>query len=307
MWKHLYTLPLLLVLSRLTVANAATDSPIVTVTSGPSKDKTCSAPDAIVPGNYAKIHFAVSIDASSTSGEPGKVMESTQAGDPIGVTLGHGEVIPAWDQGLMGLCAGDKVTLVVPPSLAYGDEGTGDGEHDIPGGATVKFDIEIVSVLEAPSEDEDTEQATAMFTAADENGDGKLSRAEFDAMFAAQIGDVADAEEMNAIQLQLDHFWAAQDHDGDGFLLLEEFLAPSSFDAHDDSDDPEEEFNALDTDKDGKLSKEEVTEFFTSLGQEVPDDFWLHLDENKDGFISFDEFFVEGEYDDGEDEEEPDL
>lgn len=284
----------------------------VKVNEGPSADGgSCpSSEDTITEGDYAKIHYTVFIDESSEVGEPGKQYESTLTDDiPIGVTFGHGEVIPGWDEGLVGLCKGDKVTLVVPPHLAYGDNGTGDETDDIPGGATIRFEIEIVSVLgQGTIEEEDDEEALAMFHNADTDKDGKLSRQEFDVMFATQIGEVSDAEEMAAIQEQLQKFWDSQDDDKDGFLSLEEFLAPSSFDTDDLDDmashDPQDEFNALDTDNDGKLSRQEIEEFFSSLEQEVPDDFWEHLDENKDGFITYDEFFVEGDEEDYEDDDE---
>ena len=48
---------------------------------------------------------------------------------------------------MMGLCPGSKATLVIAPDLGYGDEGSGD---DIPGGATLHFDIEVVHVSETP-------------------------------------------------------------------------------------------------------------------------------------------------------------
>lgn len=305
---------LALFLSASTVRSADPHLLSVKVFEGPSADGgSCpSSEDTITEGDYAKIHYTVFIDESSEVGEPGKQYESTLTdGNPIGVTLGHAEVIPGWDEGLVGLCKGDKVTLVVPPHLAYGDKGTGDDPDDIPGGATIRFDIEIVSVMEGPSEEEDDEEAMAMFDNADTDKDGKLSRPEFDAMFAAQIGEVSDAEEMAAIQEQLQKFWDSQDDDKDGYLSLEEFLAPSTFDTDDlddmDSHSPQEEFNALDTDNDGKLSRQEIEDFFSSLEQEVPDDFWEHLDENKDGFITYDEFFVEGDeedYDEGDEDEE---
>lgn len=120
-------------------------------------------------------------------------------------------------------------------------------------------------------------------------------------MFMAQMGDLG--EDSSVIKEQLDHFWHAQDYDQDGFLTMEEFLGPAEADLEEDTD-PEEEFAILDTDGDGKLSPAEIDSFFSSLGQQVPEDFWEHLDENSDGYISFNEFFVteEGVDDDLEQE-----
>ena len=148
---------------------------------GPSANGgTCpSEEETIQAGNYVRIHFTVAIDESSKTGTPGKQYESTlkeEGGEPIGVTIGHNEVIPGWEKGLLGLCQGDKAILIVPPDMAYGKDGTGTGEDDIPGGATIQFDIQVVSVLEGPPEDEDEAEARAMFAGADANQDGKLSR-----------------------------------------------------------------------------------------------------------------------------------
>lgn len=47
-----------------------------------------------------------------------------------------------WDQGLQGMCIGEKRTLTIPPELGYGDRGIG----PIPGGATLIFETELVGI-----------------------------------------------------------------------------------------------------------------------------------------------------------------
>ena len=62
---------------------------------------------------------------------------------PENILIGQGRLLVGWEKSLLGLCTGNKVTLIVPAEEAYGDRGLGD---KIPGGATLKYHIEIVHV-----------------------------------------------------------------------------------------------------------------------------------------------------------------
>lgn len=57
-------------------------------------------------------------------------------------TIGAGQVIPGWEQGVAGMKVGGTRQLVIPPDLAYGPNDYG----PIPGGSTLIFDVELVSV-----------------------------------------------------------------------------------------------------------------------------------------------------------------
>ncbi|KAF3386642.1 FK506-binding protein 2 [Penicillium rolfsii] len=61
---------------------------------------------------------------------------------PLTFKLGTGRVIKGWDQGLLDMCIGEKRTLTIPPEFGYGDRGIG----PIPGGATLIFETELVSI-----------------------------------------------------------------------------------------------------------------------------------------------------------------
>jgi FKBP-type peptidyl-prolyl cis-trans isomerase len=76
--------------------------------------------------------------------ESGKVFDSSrESGSPFTFVLGAEEVIQGWDEGLRGMLEGGSRRLVVPPELGYGEEGS---PPDIPGGATLIFDIELLEV-----------------------------------------------------------------------------------------------------------------------------------------------------------------
>jgi len=92
--------------------------------------------------DFLTIHFEGSL-------ESGEVFESTfERDDPIIVQVGTGQLpIEGWDQGLIGMREGGKRSLVIPPNLAFGDEGV---EGFIPGGENIYMDIELVSITKPP-------------------------------------------------------------------------------------------------------------------------------------------------------------
>ncbi|CAN6613024.1 peptidyl-prolyl cis-trans isomerase Fpr2p [Trichomonascus vanleenenianus] len=64
-------------------------------------------------------------------------------GQPIEFPLGIGRVIQGWDQGILGMCVGEKRKLTIPPHLGYGSSGAGNA---IPPDATLVFKTELVSI-----------------------------------------------------------------------------------------------------------------------------------------------------------------
>jgi len=67
---------------------------------------------------------------------------SWQSGQPMATPIGAGQLIPGWDEGLVGQTIGSQVLLVIPPAMGYGP----DGYNEIPGDATLIFVIDLLAV-----------------------------------------------------------------------------------------------------------------------------------------------------------------
>ena len=80
-------------------------------------------------------------DTSKTDGK-GTQFDSSIGKQPFPFTLGAGQVIKGWDQGVIGMKVGGSRRLIIPPDLAYGASGSG----PIPPNATLVFDISLLSV-----------------------------------------------------------------------------------------------------------------------------------------------------------------
>lgn len=77
----------------------------------------------------------------------GKKFDSTvDANQPYSFTLGKGEVIKGWDEGIAGMRVGGKRQLRIPPELAYGDVGF---KTIVPPNATLIFDVQLLAVTPA--------------------------------------------------------------------------------------------------------------------------------------------------------------
>jgi FKBP-type peptidyl-prolyl cis-trans isomerase len=71
-----------------------------------------------------------------------KFDSSVDRGKPLSFSLGAGEVIKGWDEGVAGMKEGGKRKLTIPPELGYGSTGNG----PIPANSTLIFEVELLKV-----------------------------------------------------------------------------------------------------------------------------------------------------------------
>ena len=99
---------------------------------------------AVGTGPEATAGMTITVNYTGTLTD-GTVFDSSyKRQEPFTLTLGVGQVIPGWDQGLEGMKVGGKRTLTIPPELAYGSQGAG---STIPPNATLIFQVELLSAV----------------------------------------------------------------------------------------------------------------------------------------------------------------
>jgi FKBP-type peptidyl-prolyl cis-trans isomerase FkpA len=95
-------------------------------------------------GQEATAGKRVSVHYTGTLTTGKKFDSSLDRGKPFQFTLGAGEVIKGWDQGVAGMKIGGKRKLTIPPELAYGNRAVG-GDL-IPANSTLVFEVELLGV-----------------------------------------------------------------------------------------------------------------------------------------------------------------
>jgi peptidylprolyl isomerase len=95
-------------------------------------------------GPTAKAGDEVSVQYVGVLYSTGKLFDSSWArGEPFSFTLGAHEVIAGWDKGVAGMKVGGRRELIIPPALAYGEEGV---YPSIPPRSTLVFVVDLLKV-----------------------------------------------------------------------------------------------------------------------------------------------------------------
>ena len=89
-------------------------------------------------GSWVSVHY---VGVAFSSGD--EFDSSWNRGQVFRFTLGKGQVIAGWDEGVAGMRVGGRRQLVIPPHLAYGDRGAG---KVIGPGETLIFVVDLIGV-----------------------------------------------------------------------------------------------------------------------------------------------------------------
>ena len=144
---------LVIVLSYVFYAGTKPDSVFNTITFEEETTPTLAGADklgikdlALGEGQAAESGDRVQIHYLGTLMDGTKFDSSYDRGRPFEFVLGARQVIPGFDQGVLGMKIGGKREIIIPPSLGYGERVVG----SIPANSILKFIVELISVTPSP-------------------------------------------------------------------------------------------------------------------------------------------------------------
>lgn len=130
-------------MTRLEISDDVTAKPEVPAPTGEppaeliTDDVVVGAGDAALPGQQVHVHY---VGVSWSTGQ--QFDASWDRGRPFDFSLDGGQVIQGWDMGVTGMKVGGRRTLIIPPSLGYGERGVG----PIRANETLVFVVDLVKV-----------------------------------------------------------------------------------------------------------------------------------------------------------------
>ncbi|KAI7798785.1 peptidyl-prolyl cis-trans isomerase FKBP9 precursor [Triplophysa rosa] len=177
-------------------------------------------------GDFVKYHYNATLMDGTHIGS------TNTFGKTYNVVLGAGQVVIGMEQGLLGMCVGEKRKLVIPPHLAYGERG-------VPGSAVLVFDVEMIEMEEGLPEGYmfvwNGEVSPDLFSEMDKNKDKEVDRTEFSEYILQQVEDgkgrLAPGFDQQRI---MDNMYDNQDRNKDGKITETEFKLKADEPVHDE-------------------------------------------------------------------------
>lgn len=128
----------------LTMTAGCSDSPTAPVNNAPysQTDLFLGTGADAVTGRTVSVNYTGWFYDADATGNKGVQFDSSTGRGPFTFTLGAGQVIQGWEQGIAGMKVGGLRRLIIPPALGYGSTRYG----PIPPNATLLFEIELLSV-----------------------------------------------------------------------------------------------------------------------------------------------------------------
>ena len=141
-----------------TTTSTTTSTTVSTPKTGAlAKEPTIKAPKGAAPTKLVANDLIKGTGTAAAAGDTlyvnyvgalyktGKVFDASwkdTPGQTFSFVLGQGQVIPGWDKGLLGMKAGGRRELIIPPALAYKNE----KQAAIPPNSTLVFVVDLVKV-----------------------------------------------------------------------------------------------------------------------------------------------------------------